>query len=87
MPNHVHAVFQPQSGWEIAQILYSWKSYTSRNIPATAGKSGPLWQGEYYDRLIRNGGDFDRVIRYVCENPIRVGLKNWKYVGRHFTPP
>ena len=82
MPNHVHAVFQPAPGWKIAQILHSWKSYTSRKIGETAGKSGAIWQREYYDHLIREGGDFDRVVRYVCGNPIKSVLKSWKYVGQ-----
>jgi putative transposase len=82
MPNHVHAVIQPTGNWEIAQILHSWKSYSSRKIGETAGKSGAIWQREYYDHLIREGGDFDRVVRYVCGNPTKAGLNNWKYVGQ-----
>jgi REP element-mobilizing transposase RayT len=32
MPNHVHVLFQPISGWTIAKIVASWKKFTARQI-------------------------------------------------------
>jgi hypothetical protein len=29
MPNHVHALPTPGTGWELGDILHSWKSYTA----------------------------------------------------------
>jgi hypothetical protein len=45
------------------------------------GRDGAFWQREYYDRLIRNGVELGRAVRYVVNNPERVGLKGWKWVG------
>jgi hypothetical protein len=39
-----------------------------------------FWQREYYDRLIRNGDELDRALRYVAGNPERAGLNRWKWV-------
>ncbi len=32
MPNHVHALFQPISGYSLSQILHAWKSFSSTKI-------------------------------------------------------
>ncbi len=32
MPNHVHVLFQPMNGWEVATIVASWKKFTARKI-------------------------------------------------------
>ena len=43
------------------------------------GKHGVFWQREYYDHLIRSEEEFERVIRYVTENPAKAQLKDWKW--------
>ena len=80
MPNHVHVVFQPLEGHELAQILHAWKSFTAVEINRKLSRSGPLWQKEYYDHLIRNGEQLKRAVRYTVENPLRAGIKEWPYV-------
>ena len=80
MPNHVHVVFLPLEGHELAQILHTWKSFTAVEINRQLSRSGPLWQKEYYDHLIRDGEQLKRAIRYTVENPLRAGMKKWPYV-------
>ncbi len=60
--------------------MNSWKSYTARMANRILGRTGAFWQREYYDRLIRNENEFERAVRYVLENPVRAGLKNWEWV-------
>jgi REP element-mobilizing transposase RayT len=92
MPNHVHAVVQPFAGMattegmpvprsELPDILHSWKSFTAKEANKLLRRSGEFWQAEYYDHLIRDAADFRHSVRYVLENPIKAGLKNWKWVG------
>ena len=80
MPNHVHTVFQPFSGHELADILHSWKSFTGKIIQRRLSSEGALWQKEYYDHLIRDGEQLARAIRYTAENPERAGLRDWPYI-------
>ena len=93
MPNHVHVVVKPFSGItttdgtsvphsELPDILHSWKSFTAKEANKLLGRSGEFWQTESYDHLIRNETDFRHAVRYVLNNPIKAGLKNWKWVGR-----
>ena len=92
MPNHVHVVVKPFSGVtttagtavplaELPEILHSWKSFTAKEANKLLRRSGEFWQTEYYDHLIRNESDFRHAVRYVLNNPIKAGLKNWKWVG------
>ena len=89
MPNHVHVVVQPFAGAtatavphsEFPDILHSWKSFTAKEANKLLRRSGEFWQAEYYDHLIRGEADFRHAVKYVLENPLKAGLKNWKWVG------
>jgi REP element-mobilizing transposase RayT len=81
MPNHVHAVFKPLAGHDLAGIVQSWKSFSAHEGNLILNRSGNFWQREYYDRLVRDEEDFFRVVRYTLENPAKAGLADWPYVG------
>ena len=66
MPNHVHLILLlEQSSVSVPQIIRSWKTLVSKE----AGFSP--WQRSYYDHIIRNQRDYDRIRRYMEENPAR----------------
>ncbi len=72
MPNHVHLLATPRV--VAARWLGPLKGYTARKANATLGREGPFWQDESYDHLIRNRDEFQRVLRYIDNNPVRAGL-------------
>ncbi len=89
MPNHLHAVFtlishgeQPERSrqgagatkHQLAAIMHSWKSYTSKEANRILGSSGRFWQREYYDHLIRNEEEYFAYIEYTLNNPVSAGL-------------
>jgi type I restriction enzyme R subunit len=80
MPNHVHVVLRLLPGQELAAVLHSWKSFSAKQINKTIGRTGTVWQREYYDHLIRDGKELDKTIAYVLNNPTRAKLRNWKWV-------
>jgi hypothetical protein len=43
-------------------------------VNATLGLSGPFWQDESYDHLVRNDQQFERIRTYIEENTVRAGL-------------
>ncbi len=79
MPNHVHVLFQPHSGYELAAILHSWKSYTAKRVRKRVGGAGDVWQRGYWDRLIRNQQHLDRCEQYIRKNPEIAGLASKTY--------
>jgi REP element-mobilizing transposase RayT len=81
MPNHAHAVVEPLPGHALADILQSWKSFTSHEIGKRMQRKGNIWMIEYYDHLIRDNEDYDRCVRYVITNPANAGLQDWPWFG------
>ncbi|HTL51337.1 MAG TPA: transposase [Planctomycetota bacterium] len=86
MPNHVHVVVQPTET-SLPKILHTWKSYTSHSVNKVLGRTGSLWQVEYYDRLLRDEAELRHALRYIAQNPEKAGLKNWPWVGLGFGAP
>ena len=66
MPNHVHILFQLFPQERLASVLHSWKSFTAKKCGSILGTSGPFWQKEYYDHLVRNEGDLRRIAQYIA---------------------
>lgn len=90
MPNHVHVLFAPSEGFVIQRVLQGWKGFSARGINKLEGRTGRLWQDEYWDRLVRNGKHFQRIAQYVQENPTKAKLKEGEYLlweGGHSCPP
>jgi|GEM_PF-464963 len=81
MPNHVHVVFRTLQNNKLEDILHSWKSFTAHEINRIHDSKGKIWQREYYDHLVRNQDEFERINKYVLDNPIKACLQNWKWVG------
>ena len=80
MPNHVHVVLHLLPGQKQAEVVKSWKIHSARAANRLLGRSGAVWEREYYDRLLRREGELDRAVQYVLNNPGKAGLKNWKLV-------
>ena len=74
MPNHVHVLMSPRAGHEVSRLVQSWKGYSARRINELLGRSGALWQPDYYDRYIRDGRHFDAELAYIEANPVKAGL-------------
>jgi REP element-mobilizing transposase RayT len=74
MPNHVHVLFTPTSGRRLADIIGSWKSFTSKEANKVLRRSGQFWKEEYFDRSIRDAEHFRRAVDYIEHNPVNAGL-------------
>jgi type I restriction enzyme R subunit len=68
MPNHVHVLFQLLPGVELPTVLHSLKGFTAKKINRLVGRSGQLWQQDYWDRIIRNEKHLWATRRYVLAN-------------------
>jgi Transposase IS200 like len=84
MPDHVHLLFEPQIRtegeggqaifWPLSEILKGIKSANAHRINKAAGKTGPVWEKESFDRLIRSEADLREKFRYICGNPWDSGV-------------
>jgi carbamoylphosphate synthase large subunit/REP element-mobilizing transposase RayT len=79
MPNHVHVILQPAANQGLSDILHSWKSFTSKQVNETFGRSGALWQDENFDRILRDSEELEHTRTYLRNNPEKAGLKDEEF--------
>jgi putative transposase len=77
MPNHLHGIIILESSMgitkSISEIIRGFKTFSAKVINKKLGLRGvPVWQRSYYDRIIRNELELDRVRQYIINNP-----QNW----------
>jgi putative DNA methylase len=72
MPNHVHLLITPSI--QVSKITRSLKGATARQANLLLNRTGPFWQDESYDHLVRNPEEFRRIENYIIQNPVRAGL-------------
>ncbi len=95
MSNHAHLLMD-QQGIPDPPRRHDGKRYTalSRAMRLLKGQSaalcnqalgrrGAFWQHESYDHVVRDEGEFDRVLAYIINNPVKAGLvtdwQDWPY--------
>jgi REP element-mobilizing transposase RayT len=77
MPNHIHVIMilsgravgaspRPTS----ADIVCTYKSFTTRECKNN-GFEGKLFQTSFYEHIIRGRKDYEEIVKYIYENPIR----------------
>ena len=85
MPNHVHLLFTHiENAPLIYEIMASIKRYSAVRINKILKKTGtPFWQAESYDHIVRNTKEFDNIVAYILNNPIKADLvdnwEDWKF--------
>jgi REP element-mobilizing transposase RayT len=77
MPNHIHVIFvlgRNTAGASprptLMDIVCTYKSLTTRECKKL-GFDGRLFQASFYEHIIRGNKDYDAVMKYVYENPVR----------------
>jgi len=73
MHNHVHALVNPLDTFRLQDLVHSWKSFTSHKFSREYQRKVPIWQKEYFDRIIRDEREFFDKAQYIINNP----LKQW----------
>jgi putative transposase len=77
MPNHLHGIIILESSIDptksISEIIRGFKTFSAKAINKERSLRGvPVWQRNYYDRIIRNELELERVRQYIINNP-----RNW----------
>ena len=56
----------------LGAIVGAFKAVTARRIDRERGTPGaPVWQRNYWERIIRSERELERIRRYIAENPLR----------------
>jgi len=83
MPNHVHVLFETIGRYPIGKVIHSWKTFTTREVNKLLGRSGPLWQEDYFDTFMRDAEHQFHEVRYIERNPVKAKLvqhaSDWRW--------
>jgi REP element-mobilizing transposase RayT len=79
MPDHVHLLLTPLRDldgnlYSLVEILQGIKSASAHSLNRALGRSGPVWQEESFDHVLRSDESFEQKAEYIRQNPIRAGL-------------
>jgi REP element-mobilizing transposase RayT len=78
MPNHLHGILillgsSSDRRKSISEIIRGFKTFSARQINSIRHQYGvPVWQRNYYERIIRNEEELNNVRQYILNNP-----QNW----------
>ena len=79
MPDHVHLLLTPlrdENGWPfpLVDILQCLKGATAHRINKLLHTSGPVWEEESFDHVLRSNEDLKNKCEYIRQNPVDAGL-------------
>jgi type I restriction enzyme R subunit len=80
MPNHVHLLAVPREEFPLNKTLHSWKSFSAKRINSHLDRTGPLWQHESFDHIVRHRGQLQRLRDYIADNPRKANLAAGSYI-------
>ena len=87
MPNHVHAIIVlnnagPVKHHPLSEIVRAFKTFSAIRINELRKTTGiPVWQRNYYEHIIRNDEDYQRIRQYIQDNP-----DHWEDDDKYFAP-
>lgn len=59
----------------LGRLIGAFKTVSTKQINLLNQTPGAaLWQRNYYEHVIRNDGDLQRIRDYICNNPLRWAL-------------
>jgi REP element-mobilizing transposase RayT len=95
MSNHVHLLIDQQDIPEpparkdgkhntaLSRAMRQLKSKSGYACAQLLEKPGSFWQHESYDHVVRNEKEFERILAYIVNNPVKAGLVDewheWPY--------
>jgi REP element-mobilizing transposase RayT len=79
MHDHVHVLVKPFENHQLQNLVHSWKSFTAHKFCRDFGRSAPIWQGEYFDRIIRDEKEFLDKAQYILNNPLKIWPEEENY--------
>ena len=76
MPNHWHALVVPlqDCSHSLSEVMKRVKGRSAKGIRQRCGGEGAVWQREWFDRWVRDEAEWERIVDYIHDNPVKAGL-------------
>lgn len=69
MDDHVHVLVAPHTGFRLEDHVSGWKSFSAHRMTSDRGRLAPVWQDEYFDRIVRDETELFEKMNYILNNP------------------
>jgi REP element-mobilizing transposase RayT len=74
MPDHVHLLLRPKKEYSLSRVMRGIKGVSAHKVNQHRGTKERVWQNESFDRIVRDGIEFDQKLKYMYNNPLKKGL-------------
>lgn len=82
LPDHIHLVIKV-GRLNTSKIMQSLKLNTAKDINKVVRPTDEFrWQRSFYDHLIRDDMDFNRIVSYIIDNPGKHGVEGYVWIMR-----
>ena len=77
MPNHIHILLivrdngSPRTSTPTKQTLTVSHFVSTFKRFCNKEYGGNIWQRGFYDHIVRGREDYEEIVKYICENPLR----------------
>ena len=62
----------PTTPKPLSEVVRGFKTFSARRINEMRGTPGtPVWQRNYFERIVRNDGELNKIREYIHTNPLR----------------
>jgi len=87
MPTHFHLLIKPAEGTSLANIMQWVKTGSAKCWNRIHKATDHLWGDRYFAKVIQSPKEFDTVMNYIDQNPVKAGLvtapEDWKPSGAY----
>jgi len=88
MPTHIHLLIEPGEGTCLSMIMQWIKTRSAKWWNRVHGSIDHVWGHRYFARAIRHQEEFEIVMQYIDQNPVKDGLaskpEQWLASGAFF---
>jgi putative transposase len=88
MPTHIHLLIEPGEGTSLSRIMQWIKTRSAKRWNFLHGSKNHLWGDRYFARAIKNPQEYESVMNYIDQNPVKAGLTavpaEWPASGAYY---
>jgi putative transposase len=88
MPTHIHLLIEPVEGTSLSVIMQWLKTQSAKRWNTIHGSIDHLWGNRYFARAVRNQQEFEYIMAYIDQNPVKAELAStpaeWKASGAFY---
>jgi len=74
MPTHIHLLIRPEEEPNLSIIMQWIKTRLAKRWNCLNGSKDHIWGSRYFSRVIKDQDDFEAVMDYIDQNPVKEGL-------------